>query len=171
MVDEGIDVAVRIGHLPNNGLHAVPVGSVRQVFCAAPAYLQRHGRPMHPRDLHEARIVLATASSLLTDWQFDTPEGALSIRPEPRLLVTANQAAINAAQLGWGLTRVLSYQVASQVAAGELELLLERFEPPPLPIHVVYQGGRTVPAKVRSFVDYCVERLRGDAALNPPARS
>jgi DNA-binding transcriptional LysR family regulator len=171
MVDEGIDVAVRIGNLPDSGLHAVPVGHVRQVVCASPGYLQRHGRPAHPRDLHEARIVLAAGSSLLTNRQFNTPEGALSIRPEPRLLVTANQAAINAAQLGWGLTRVLSYQVAAQVAAGELELLLERFEPPPLPIHVVYQGGRTVPAKVRSFVDCCVERLRGDATLNPPARS
>lgn len=170
MVDEGIDVAVRIGNLPDSGLHAVPVGTVRQVVCAAPAYLQRHGRPEHPRDLHAARIVLAASSSLLTDWQFSAPEGTLNIRPEARLIVSANQAAINAAQLGWGLTRVLSYQVASQVTAGELELLLERFEPPPLPIHVVYQGGRTVPAKVRSFVDYCVERLRADAGLNPPIR-
>ena len=168
MADEGIDVAVRIGHLPDSGLHSVRVGEVRRVICASPAFLAAQGRPQHPEELRQARVVVSASSSLVSDWQFAGPEGALSVRPEPRLVVTANQAAINAASLGWGLTRVLSYQVASKVAAGELEIVLEHFELPPLPIHVVYQGGRKVPAKVRTFVDFCAQRLGQDPALNPP---
>lgn len=171
MVDEGIDVAVRIGNLPDSGLHSVKVGEVRLVVCASPAYLNQHGRPQHPHELLQARVVEAASSSLVSDWRFAGPEGWLNVRPEPRLVVTANQAAINAACLGWGLTRVLSYQVAGKVAAGELEIVLEQFELPPLPIHVVYQGGRKVPAKVRTFVDFCAERLGQDLALNPSRRA
>lgn len=167
MVDEGIDVAVRIGHLPDSGLYAVPVGSVRQVVCAAPAFLGKYGRPQHPQALCSQRIVMSNSNSMTPDWHFTDAHGPFSVRPEPQLEVSANQAAIAAARLGWGLTRVLSYQVAAQVAAGELELVLEEFALPPLPIHVVYQGGRKVPAKVRSFVDYCVEQLRQNPALNP----
>jgi DNA-binding transcriptional LysR family regulator len=169
MLDEGVDVAVRIGNLPDSGLHAVPVGAVRRVICAAPSYLAKYGRPQHPQELLERPIVLAASSTLVSDWQFAGPSGPISVRPEPRLIVTANQAAINAACRGWGLTRVLSYQVASQVAAGELELLLEDYELPPLPIHVVYQGGRKVSAKVRTFVDFCAAQLSRDPALNPQA--
>ena len=171
MVDEGIDVAVRIGNLPDSGLHSVKVGEVRLVVCASPAYLNQHGRPQHPHELLQARVVEAASSSLVSDWRFAGPEGWLNVRPEPRLVVTANQAAINAACLGWGLTRVLSYQVAGKVAAGELEIVLEQFELPPLPIHVVYQGGRKVPAKVRTFVDFCAERLGQNLALNPSRRA
>ncbi|MDP3815594.1 LysR family transcriptional regulator [Pseudomonas sp.] len=167
MLDEGIDVAVRIGNLPDSGLHSVKVGEVRRVICAAPSYLAQQGRPQHPDDLREQRIVLSASSALVSDWQFAGPAGPIGVRLEPRLIVTANQAAINAASLGWGLTRVLSYQVASQVAAGELELVLEDFELPPLPIHVVYQGGRKVAAKVRTFVDFCAAQLGRDPALNP----
>lgn len=171
MVEEGIDVAVRIGNLPDSGLHTVKVGEVRRVICAAPDYLARHGRPQHPDELCARRIVMSASSALVRDWQFAGPAGPISVRPEPRLLVTANQAAINAASLGWGLTRVLSYQVAGKVAAGELEIVLQDFELPPLPIHVVYQEGRTIAAKVRTFVDFCARRLAQDPALNPAARA
>ena len=167
MVDEGIDVAVRIGNLPDSGLFAVPAGVVRRVVCAAPSYLEKHGRPRHPDEWLGARIVMSSSSTLLTEWTFADAGREFSVQPDPRLVVTANQAAINAARLGWGFTRVLSYQVAALVAAGELELVLEAFEQPGLPVHVVYQGGRNVPAKVRTFVDFCVERLRRDSALNP----
>jgi DNA-binding transcriptional LysR family regulator len=169
MHDEGIDVAVRIGNLPDTGLHAVKVGAVRRVICAAPSFLDRHGRPQHPEQLRELPLVMSSASSLLTDWQFADNQHSFSLRTEPRLVVTANQAAIAAATLGWGLTRVLSYQVAAQVAAGELELVLQDFELPPLPIHVVYQGGRKVAAKVRTFVDYCSAQLQQHPALQTPA--
>lgn len=168
MLEEGIDVAIRIGNLPDSGLHALPVGFVRQVLCAAPSYLAKYGRPQHPAELPAQRIVMSSSSNLSSNWHFSQAGETFSVAPAPRLIVSANQAAIAAAKLGWGLTRVLSYQVAAPVAAGELELLLEQFEPPALPIHVVYQGGRKVPAKVRSFVDYCAAQLRQDPALNPP---
>lgn len=167
MIDEGVDVAVRIGHLPDSGLHAVKVGEVRQVICASPAYLNQHGRPQHPNDLRRAQVAISSSSPLVSAWQFSTHAGTLSIPLEPRLTVTANQAAINATRLGWGLTRALSYQVAANVKAGELEILLGEYEPPPLPIHVLYQGSRKITAKVRTFVDFCTTRLARNDALAP----
>ncbi|PKM09308.1 MAG: LysR family transcriptional regulator [Gammaproteobacteria bacterium HGW-Gammaproteobacteria-4] len=168
MADEGIDVAVRIGNLPDSGLHMIKVGEMRRVVCAAPAYLAKHGRPLHPDDLCHAQVVGSSSITATGDWLFSGPQGPLSVRPEPRLVVTANQAAIHAACLGWGLAHVLSYQVAGKVAGGELEIVLADYEPPPLPIHVVYQDARKIAAKVRTLVDYCVARLGQDVALNPP---
>ncbi|VEF11125.1 LysR family transcriptional regulator [Pseudomonas fluorescens] len=171
MVDEGIDVAIRIGHLYENSQQGIKVGEVRQVICGAPAYFERHGRPRHPGELSAAKIVMSSASHLLSDWQFEHEGNALSLRFNPRLVVTANQAAINIACLGWGVTRVLSYQVASQVAAGQLEVVLQDFEPPALPIQVVYLKNNRVPAKVRTFVDFLSERLASDTALQPLVKS
>jgi DNA-binding transcriptional LysR family regulator len=101
----------------------------------------------------------------LSDWQFVHDGNTMNFRFDPRLVVTANQAAINIASQGWGITRVLSYQVASQIATGELELVLEEFEPPALPIQVVYLKSARVPAKVRTFVDFLAGRLERDTAL------
>ncbi|RON74599.1 LysR family transcriptional regulator [Pseudomonas chlororaphis] len=167
MVEEGMDVAVRIGELPDSGQHAMRVGEVRRVICASPAFLARHGRPRHPQELRQAPVIAPSSIGQSRSWLFDDNGTPLNIRPEPRLVVTANQAAISAACLGLGLTRVLSYQVASKVAAGELEIILAEFELAPLPIHVVYQGGRKAPARVRSFVDFAVQALRGHPALRP----
>lgn len=169
MADEGIDVAIRIGELADSGLHAIRVGEVRRVICAAPSYLKAHGDPHHPQDLTTAQVVVASSSSLLTEWEFRDGLTPLTIRPQPRLTVTANQAAINAACLGWGFTRVLSYQIASKVAAGELEIVLRDYELPPLPIHVVYLQGSKIPARVRTFVDFCAARLSEHPALKPMA--
>ncbi|VVO27240.1 LysR family transcriptional regulator [Pseudomonas fluorescens] len=165
MVEEGVDIAVRIGELPDSNQHAIRVGEVRRVICGSPGFLKAQGRPRHPQDLAQAPVIGTSAIGQVRSWPFlDTGE-PLSVRPEPRLVVTANQAAITAACLGLGFTRVLSYQVANKVAAGELEIVLADFELPPLPIHVVYQGGRNAPARVRSFVDFAVEALREHPAL------
>lgn len=169
MVEEGIDVAVRIGELPDSNQHAIRVGEVRRVICASPAYLAQHGRPEHPQALAGAPVVATSSIGQLRSWPFVDQGEAISVRPEPRLVVTANQAAIAAACLGLGLTRVLSYQVAGKVASGELEIVLADFELPPLPIHVVYQGGRKAPARVRSFVDHAVKALREHPALQNAA--
>ncbi|MFJ7797289.1 LysR family transcriptional regulator [Pseudomonas sp. NPDC096950] len=165
MVEEGIDVAVRIGELPDSNQHAIRVGEVRRVICASPTYLNAHGRPRHPEELSGAPVVATSSIGQLRNWPFLDKGQPLSVRPEPRLVVTANQAAITAASLGLGFTRVLSYQVSSKVAAGELEIVLADFELPPLPIHVVYQGGRKAPARIRSFVDFMVKALREHPAL------
>ncbi|MGE7956476.1 LysR family transcriptional regulator [Pseudomonas sp. NPDC089530] len=167
MVEEGVDVAVRIGELPDSGQHAMRVGEVRRVVCASPAFLARHGRPRHPQELRQAPVIAPSSIGQPRSWLFDDGGTPLNVRPEPRLVVTANQAAISAACRGLGLTRVLSYQVAGKVAAGELEIVLAAFELPPLPIHVVYQGGRKAPARVRSFVDFAVQALREHPALQP----
>jgi len=165
MVEEGIDVAVRIGELPDSNQHAIRVGEVRRVICGSPAFLMAQGRPLHPQDLAQAPVIATSAIGQLRNWPFLDAGEPLNVRPEPRLVVTANQAAITAACLGLGFTRVLSYQVASKVAAGELEIVLAEFELPPLPIHVVYQGGRNAPARIRSFVDFAVNALREHPAL------
>ncbi|NUT77397.1 LysR family transcriptional regulator [Pseudomonas sp. C1C7] len=170
MADEGIDVAVRIGHLQDSNLNIVKVGEVRQVVCAAPAYFEKYGRPDHPQALGSGNIVMSSASHLLSDWQFMEGDKTLSFRFDPRLIVTANQAAINIACLGWGITRVLSYQVARHVARGELEIVLQAFEPPALPIQVVYQKSNRVPAKVRTFADFLVDRLGYDETLKANVR-
>ena len=166
MTDEGVDVAVRIGHLHQSGQQAIKVGEVRRVVCAPPAYLDQHGRPQRPEQLREAKLVTSSSSQLVSEWTFIDAGQPLKVPIDPRLVVTANNAAINLARLGWGMTRVLSYQVAAAVAAGELELVLEDFEPAPLPIHVVFQQNGRVPAKVNTFVDFLSQRLGQDPALN-----
>lgn len=165
MLDEGVDVALRIGQLPEGSLTALKVGEIRPVVCASPAFLDRHERPQHPNDLLGAPVVMATTSVLLTDWQFLTADGPLTLRPPSRFAVSSNNAAIHAARLGWGFTRVLSYQAAEAVARGELEIVLADFSTAPLPIHLLYQDSARLPAKVRSFVAHCAERLRADPAL------
>ena len=165
MVDEGIDVAVRIGHLHAPGQQAIKVGEVRRVVCASPGYLDQHGRPLHPGQLGAAQVVGLSSSRLVSEWAFVDAGQPLTVPIEPRLVVSANNAAINLARLGWGMTRVLSYQVAAAVAADELEIVLEAFEPAPLPIQVVFQSSGRVPAKVSTFVDFLSQRLGQDAAL------
>ena len=170
MADEGVDVAVRIGHLHEPGQQALKVGEVRRVVCAAPGYLERHGRPEHPGQLREATIATSSASQVVSEWQFVDDGRSLTVPITPRLVVSANNAAIHLARLGWGMTRVLSYQVAAAVAAGELEIVLDAFEPPPLPIQVVFHNRGRVPARVNTFVDFHSQRLSQDAALNPSDR-
>ncbi|MEG8235397.1 LysR family transcriptional regulator [Pseudomonas orientalis] len=172
MSDEGVDVAVRIGDLHEPGQQAIEVGEVRRVVCASPAYLARQGRPQRPEHLHGAKIVASSASQRVSEWAFVDDGLLLTVPIEPRLVVTANNAAINLARLGWGMTRVLSYQVAAAVAAGELEIVLQDFEPAALPIRVVFQNNGRLPAKVSTFVDFLAERLGHDVALKPmkPAR-
>lgn len=169
MLDEGIDVAIRIGNLADGGQSAVRVGAVRRVICAAPSFLATHGRPTHPEQLLSAPVVASSSSALVSDWQFAEGDHPINISVKPRLVVSANQAAIHAVRLGYGFTRVLSYQIASRVAQGELEIVLQDFELPPLPIHLVYQSGRKMSAKVRAFLDFCAARMQADPALQVPA--
>lgn len=166
LVEEGMDVAVRIGALPDSSLRAAKVGTVRQVVVATPRYLQRHGTPAHPNDLKNHRIVSPLGLAASPDWKFYSNGKPISVRVAPRLTVTTNESAIEAIREGWGITRLLSYQVAPQVKLGKFKTVLNEFEPPALPIHVVHLDGRRPTAKVRAFVDLLVERLRADPALN-----
>lgn len=160
LIEEGIDVAIRIGPLPDSGLVAKRVGRVRRVVCGSPAFFATHGRPAHPEDLVRFPIVASSASAFLTDWRFGDRSREIVVRPNPRLVVSSNHAVIDAARAGAGITRVLSYQVDALVAIGALECVLEDFALEPLPVHVVHAGGRKPPRKVKAFVDHCVAALR-----------
>jgi len=166
LIEEGLDVGVRIGHLPDSSLQAIQVGQVRSVLCAAPAYLQQAGMPAGPGDLARHTLIANNGGSPQVDWKFMRDGRALSLKLTPRLVVSTNDAALEAVCGGFGIARLLSYQVAPLVAAGQVELILAPFEIPALPIHVIHREGRQSAAKVRSFVDMMVERLRADPALD-----
>lgn len=165
MVEEGIDVAVRIGHLPLSSLSAVRVGTVRRIVCGAPDYLERHGTPRTPQDLAAHRIVAATSVWTSPEWHFGK-EQKTTVQVTPRLVCNTNEGAIEATVRGWGLTRVLSYQVAPLVAEGKLVPVLSDSEEEPLPIHIVHPEGRRVTAKVRAFVELASRRLRDNPLLD-----
>lgn len=159
LIDEGIDVAVRIGHLPDSGLRAILVGSVRRVICGAPAYFEKHGIPNHPADLPQHTIVATTSAWNSLEWRFGG--GApTTVTVRPRLFCNTNEATMSAASAGWGLARLLSYQVAPALRENRLKTVLDAFEEPPLPIHLVHSEGPHAAAKVRSFIDFAVSRLR-----------
>lgn len=166
LLEEGLDVGVRIGELPDSSMRALRVGSVRLVVCASREYLQRHGLPRTPQDLPQHSIIASRAGGNAFDWRFETPAGVRNLRMQPRLSVTTNDAAIEAALKGFGITRLLHYQVAPQLAASELTTILQEYEPPPRPINLVHREGHYASARVRAFVDLMAERLRGDPALN-----
>ncbi len=165
LVEEGLDVGIRIGALPDSSLRAIRVGQVRRVVCASPAYLKQHGRPKTPADLARHQIIAATSVSAGPDWTFAKGKEKIGARINARILVNTNDGAIEAARNGFGLTRLISYQVANELAAGTLKTVLTDFEDASLPVHVIHREGRHGSAKVRSFVDLAVERLRADAAL------
>ncbi len=168
LVDEGIDVAVRIGHLPDSGLKALRVGQVRRVLCAAPDYLARCGEPRHPTDLLRHTIVSASGISPRVEWKFGAVDDPTLVRMRPRLTVTSNDAAIVAAVAGLGICRLLSYQVAGEVADGRLRVVLAEHEEAPWPVHVLHRESKFGSAKVRHFIDMLVAHLRAHPALNPP---
>lgn len=169
LLDEGLDVAVRIGELPDSSLTAIRVGSVRRVVCAAPAYLDRRGIPEVPGDIRSHDIILFSSLNAGPEWQFRGPDGRLSIAFSTRLTVNTAEVAIAAAVAGHGLTRVLSYMIAPELREGRLRIVLADHETPPLPIHVVFQEGRKAAARVRAFTDFAVARLRADPSIHGEA--
>jgi DNA-binding transcriptional LysR family regulator len=165
LIDEGLDVAVRIGELPDSSLRAVAVGRVRRMLVASPAYLAAHGHPQRPEDLARHTLIQPTQVAPYPEWRFAEGGRPLVQRIRPRLRTTTNDAARAAAASGLGITRLLSYQAAEALARGELLPLLQDFEPPPLPVNVVHHQGRHMTQKVRAFVDLAVDALRANPAL------
>ncbi|WP_043364558.1 LysR family transcriptional regulator [Belnapia sp. F-4-1] len=163
IVEEGIDVAVRIGHLSDSGFTAAKVGTVRRVICGSPAYFEKHGIPATPQDLKDHRIAMSTGAWASPEWRFAQDQ---RVRVHPVLQSNTNEAGIAAALAGWGLTRVLHYQIGPALLEGRLRVVLADYEEPPLPIHLLYAQGRQAPAKVRTFVDLAVTRLRANRLLN-----
>ena len=162
LVDEGLDLGVRIGQLPDSSLRGIRVGQVRRVVCAAPQYIARRGVPMTPRDLGGHDVVACTAVTPIPDrWSFHGPTGVTSVAVRPRLVVNTTAGAVEAALDGLGFTCIRSYQAEPHVAAGRLQTVLAGYEPPPSPIHIVHPEGRHLSAKVRLFLDHAASGLRG----------
>jgi DNA-binding transcriptional LysR family regulator len=165
LVEEGLDVAVRIAALPASGLVARRIGSIRQVLCGSPDYFARHDEPEKPEDLAGHRIIGRDGLFGHAEWLFGK-DSSIRVPVSARLICNTNDAAIAAAVAGWGLSRFQSYQVAPEIQAGRLKIVLADYEREPVPIHIVHSEGRMVSARVRAFVDFAAERLRRRAGVN-----
>jgi DNA-binding transcriptional LysR family regulator len=156
LMDEHLDLAVRIGSLPESRLIAAQIGCIRNIVCASPAYLDEHGTPRSPNDLGAHACITITGVSESEFWSFGTSR----IPVRSRLAVNTAESAVDAAIAGVGLTRVLSYQAAQAIKAGKLIVVLRKFEAEPLPVNLVYVQERRLTAKLRAFLDFAAPRLR-----------
>jgi DNA-binding transcriptional LysR family regulator len=160
ILEEGFDLGIRIGNLPDSSMHARLVGKVSLILVASPEYIQRHGLPKSPKDLQQHTVIASSAGDLTHDWHFEKSATTLTVRMHPRLTVNTNQAAINAARQHLGITRVISYQVSEDLAQRHLVTVLPDYQLAPLPVHIVHREGPNPSNKVRSFIDMLAERLK-----------
>lgn len=169
--EEHIDVGIRIGALPDSAMLARQVGSVRQVVCASPAYLAGRGQPATPGDLAAHDCISFMGFTSPDAWTFPIGGKSVPVTVRSRLVVDAAEAVLDAAIAGAGITRLYSYHVADAVRDGRLKVLLSGFEPPPLPVNIVYLGGGLVPVKVRAFIDFAAPQLRARLAADLASQS
>jgi DNA-binding transcriptional LysR family regulator len=160
LLEDHVDLAVRIGALVDSNLVATRCGTTRRVLCGSPEYFATHAQPRRPADLSVHRCIAFEGPTAADHWEFSVDQKDVSIPIRPKLIVNTAETAIDAAIAGVGVTRVLGYQVSAAVAAGDLAIVLKRFEPAPLPISVVYTAQRRLPLKVRAFLDFAVPKLR-----------
>ena len=166
LLEEGHDVGIRIGELLDSTMRAKKVGNVRLILVASPEYLAKNGIPKNCQELSQHSLIAANTGSLNPDWQFLVNKQNQTVKINPRLTVTTNQGAINAAKNGLGITRVISYQVAEELKNNKLKILLENFEHPAKPINIVHREDKFSSVKVRSFIDLLAEDLQANSALN-----
>lgn len=162
LVGDQVDLAVRIGKLPDSGMIATQVGALRTVVCASPALLTNHGVPQTPLDLAHMPCVVFNGPRLFPAWRFRSPEsGAPANVPiKPRLQTATPDAAVEAAIQGVGFTYLLDYHVAQAIDAGKLRIVLQEFEVEPIPVHIMHVPRSVMPLKLRRFIDFAVPRLR-----------
>ncbi|TFW19958.1 LysR family transcriptional regulator [Massilia arenosa] len=156
LIEEGIDAAFRIGPLSNTAFVARQLGQVRRVVVASPAYLDRCGEPSAPAALSSHELILATTVRGLPEWRFKVDGREQAVRVTPRLQLNDMEAVLHAALDGFGIARVLSYQAAPALKAGQLVRLLRRFEPEPVPVHLVLPSTRHMAPRLRAFIDFAV---------------
>jgi DNA-binding transcriptional LysR family regulator len=160
LLEDHIDLAVRVGNLPDSSLSATRVAMTRRVACASPAYFHEHGIPATPQQLATHRCISFDALGSAHSWSFVEGSAQLTVPLHSRLVVNTAEAAIDAAIAGVGITRVLSYQIDAPRRSGLLELALQEFEPAPVPVSLVYSRQRRLPLKLRAFLDFAAPRLR-----------
>jgi DNA-binding transcriptional LysR family regulator len=163
LVEDHVDLAVRIGALPDSSLVATRVGSIRQVVCGSPAYFADRGTPQSPAELHSHDCITFEGLVSTHAWTFSTGKSQTDVAIRSRLTLNTAEAAIDAATAGVGIARVLSYQCANAVAAGALTVVLQSFEPAPWPVSLVYAGQRFLPLKLRAFLDFAAPKLKAGA--------
>jgi DNA-binding transcriptional LysR family regulator len=167
LVEEQVDVALRIGALPDSSLVAAKLGTIRRIVCASPSYLAARGLPANPSDLAVHECIAFEGLSPQPQWTFFDGRNQMPVAIRPRLTVNTAEAAIDAAISGLGLTRVLSYQVAAAQRSASLRVVLVPFEPPAIPVSLVHAALSPLPLKIRAFIDFAAPRLR--AALDAKA--
>jgi len=160
LLEDQVDLAVRIGELPDSSLIATRVGTIHRVVCGSPAYFAAHGTPESPHALSAHECVTFAALMSPDSWVFKVEGVDVSVPVHSRLIVNTAEAAIDAAISGVGVTRVLSYQIDQASRAGLLDIALRGFEPAPLPVSLVYAGHARLPLKLRAFLDFAAPRLR-----------
>ncbi len=163
LVEDHVDLAVRIGALPDSSLVATRVGSIGQVVCGSPAYFADRGTPQSPAELRSHDCITFEGLVSTHAWTFSTGKSPTDVAIRSRLTLNTAEAAIDAAMAGVGIARVLSYQCANAVAAGALTVVLKSFEPAPWPVSLVYAGQRFLPLKLRAFLDFATPRLKAGA--------
>ncbi len=160
LLEDGIDIAIRIGAQRDSQLTQRRLGSVRRLLLASPAYLAWRGIPVHPRDLAGHDLVVFASLAVPPEWRFAEPGGrALVLRPEARFAVNEAEAAVTAAVQGRGIVQTLSYQAAAELADGRLVRLLQDYEPPPIAVQMLLPTGRLMTARLRAFIDAVAPRL------------
>jgi DNA-binding transcriptional LysR family regulator len=157
LVEEGVDLAVRIGQLADSSLVARHVGEMRRIVVASSGYLKSHGEPVTPEAVASHQTIQFGAATAPPDWRFVREGREVRVAPTPRFATNSADAAIQYAAQGGGLTRVLAYQAADAIKNGRLKIVLAKFEPPALPIHIVYPTSRLLSAKVRTFIDLVID--------------
>jgi len=160
MIEDKIDVSLRVGDLDDLSLVARKVGTVRRVVCASPSYLARRGTPRTPGELQDHDCVTFENTLSAQSWTFRTGKTEKSFPIHSRLIVSTAEAAADAAVAGLGLARMLDYQIDAQRRAGALVPVLEKFRSPPKAVHLIYEGGPHLPLKIRAFLDYAAPRLK-----------
>jgi DNA-binding transcriptional LysR family regulator len=157
LVEDGVDLAVRIGHLADSTLVARHVGEMRRIVVASGGYLTQRGEPDIPEAIATHDTIQFGAATAAPEWRFVEDGRDVRVVCTPRFTTNSADAAIQYAAQGGGLTRVLAYQAAEAIGGGRLRIVLEKFEPPALPIHAVYPTSRLLSAKVRAFIDLVIE--------------
>lgn len=169
--EDDVDLAIRIGELPDSSLVATRVGSIRHVVCASPAYFAERGTPISPDELGVHDCITFDGLASPDGWKFAVGRSTVSVAIHSRLTVNTAEAAIDAAVAALGITRLLSYQVASALRARMLALALRRFEPAPWPVSLVYAGQGLLPLKLRAFLDFAAPRLKERLARSEAGRA
>jgi len=162
LVEEELDIAIRIGHLKDSNLYATHVG----IVCSSPGYFKKYGKPIYPSDLNDHNIVFPTTFETSPVWHFIHNGKKEAVKLNPRLHCNQTNLALQAAIQGFGITRLMSYQVGEELEKGTLQSVLTGYEEKPLPVNIIRIEGRRSSAKIRSFLDLATKRLEANPFIH-----